>query len=493
MNEEQQQQQQQSRQEPEGGRGAGKSKESLLSRDAKLLITWVLVNSIPIGYMNVVPLVYLVDVGYDPSLIGAIYAAGAVANTIAYIPFGILADRYGRKIFVIIGGLVPAISYAIFGLTLDPTWLIIASVVGGVGFAGGLGVAIQSPAILPLLAASTSEKNRTMLFGVTNGAFILALTIGGLLSFLPSFLGSQFSLDSHIAHSYSYFLMALIVIVSTIPVLFVRERRNREEEVVSSSLSSSSSSSSSSSCSSIRPEATTITEGSAGGKGNQEEEEEKEKRKKKRKFSRKQLLPVASGRKIVNFSIIFAFAGLGLGVIVQLMPTWYALRFGTSETTAGLAIAVAEFAGIFSIPVIPRLVKQRGTVITSVATTILSAVFLGLTPLAGFFALAAAMLVFRNVFMTIAWPVQQSYMIGVVEESERATVVGITYTAWGVAASIATFLGGYLLGVGLLSVPFVISFASYVVSSLLLYYMFRHIRPPEEIELDVTSSEVKTT
>ena len=67
---------------------------SLLSRDAKLILTWVLVNSIPIGYMNVVPLVYLLQVGYDPSTIGAIYAFGAVANTIAYIPFGLLADRY---------------------------------------------------------------------------------------------------------------------------------------------------------------------------------------------------------------------------------------------------------------------------------------------------------------------------------------------------------------------------------------------------------------
>jgi len=32
----------------------------IVSRDAKLILTWVLVNSIPNGYMNVVPLLYLV-------------------------------------------------------------------------------------------------------------------------------------------------------------------------------------------------------------------------------------------------------------------------------------------------------------------------------------------------------------------------------------------------------------------------------------------------
>ena len=199
----------------------------ILSRDAKLILTWVLVNSIPIGYMNVVPLVYLLEVGYDPSTIGAIYALGAIANTVAYIPFGLLADRYGRKVFLIVGGFIPFISYAIFGLTLDPLWLIFASILGGIGLAGGLGVAMSTPSLLPLLAATTNDKNRTRLFGILQGAWIIALTIGALLSFLPSVLGSSFSLSSQVHHSYSYFAMSLLVAVSTIPVLFIKERKNR--------------------------------------------------------------------------------------------------------------------------------------------------------------------------------------------------------------------------------------------------------------------------
>ena len=167
--------------------GKPSSGSSLLSRDAKLILAWLVLNSIPIGYMNVVPLVYLLEVGFDPSLIGVIYAAGAVANTVAYIPFGILADKYGRKVFLIVGGFIPFVSYAIFGLTLNPYLLMFASVLGGVGLAGGLAVAINSPALLPLVAATVSDKDRTNLFGIMQGTWIVALTIGALLSFLPSY------------------------------------------------------------------------------------------------------------------------------------------------------------------------------------------------------------------------------------------------------------------------------------------------------------------
>ena len=246
--------------------------------------------------------------GYNPSLIGTIYALGAVANTIGYIPFGMLADRYGRKVFIIIGGFLPFFSYAIFGLTLNPTWLIFASILGGIGLAGGLGVAINSTALLALLTNTTNDKNRTFVFGALQGSWISAVTIGSLLSFLPSILIAAFSLDSYTAHSYSYFIMSGFVAVSTVIILFVKEKKTDRSYVPSQTTSSK----------------------MASWISNR--------------------LQIVSGKKILYFCILFSFVGLALGVIVQLIPTWYTLRFGTSETTAGLWIALAEFSGIFAIP-----------------------------------------------------------------------------------------------------------------------------------------------
>jgi len=401
--------------------------------------------------MNVVPLVYLVQVGYNPSVIGTIYALGAVANTIAYIPFGILADRYGRKFFVAVGGFLPFFSYAIFGLTLNPTWLIFASIIGGVGLAGGLGVAMNGTALLPLITETTTDKNRTLVFGALQGFWVLAVTIGSLLSFLPTLLSSIFSLSSYTAHSYSYFVMSTFVAFSIVPILFVREKR-ASEKVVTPSTSSTSG-----------------------------------------RFSKiSQRLQIVSGRKILYFSILFAFAGLGLGSIVQLMPTWYALRFGASETTAGLWVAIAEASGILAIPLIPKLVKRQGTVFTSSATMILSCVFLALMPFSASFEQAAIFFVIRATLTTISWPILQSYMMGIVSERERATVTGITYTAWGLTSSIGTYIGGTFLGEGQLNTPFVFGVVGYLIQAILLFLFFRKIKPPEELELDLGSREMPT-
>jgi MFS family permease len=101
---------------------------------------------------------------------------------------GFLADRYGRKWFLVAGTVIPCASYVIFGLTLNPGWLVFASALGGIGFAGGFAYAVANPAIIPLLARSTSDRNRTTMFGLSQGIFTLGLSIGALLSVVPTWL-----------------------------------------------------------------------------------------------------------------------------------------------------------------------------------------------------------------------------------------------------------------------------------------------------------------
>ena len=420
--------------------------ERLLTRDGRLLLFSTLLNSIPVGYINVVPLVYLAEIGYNPSIIGVIFSASAIANTIGLIPFGLLADKYGRKKLLIIGTLLPCVSYAIFGLTLDPTWLTIASIIGGVGFAGGLAGAVATPSIIPMLAASTSDTKRTTLFGILQGAWTLALTIGSLLSFLPSSLSSSFNQSDTAAHFESYFIMSGLAVVSVIPILFLKERRNSVDRQTSAGI-----------------------------------EQALPQLSQKRFLSGRIGFAVTSWSKIAMFSIVLALTGFGLGVLVQLLPTWYTLRYGASESTVGLWMAVANLATIISIPIIPRLVKRRGTVSTAAATGVAGACILALMPFTAVFETAAALFAIRSVSVGISWAVLQSYMMGVVSDSERATTIGFAYTAMGVGISFGTLIGGELLGAGLLALPFVAGVICYVVSSVALPLFFRNVKPPEEI------------
>jgi MFS family permease len=416
--------------------------DKLLTRDGKLLLSSILLNSIPFGYMNVVPLVYLAEIGYDPSVIGLIYAASALANTVGLIPFGFLADRYGRKWFAIVGSLIPFVSYAIFGLTLNPEWLIFAGALGGIGFAGGFAYAIANPALIPMIASSASGRNRTMFFGVTQGTWTLALSIGAVLSVLPSAFGYIFGQSSMVSHSESYFIMAGLMVVSIVPLLFYKESK-------------------------------IVLRGPILPGGVPQYV--------KRRFDRvRTRFPVTSWGKIVRFSVTFGLTGVGLGVLVQLLPTWFALRFGVSEDAVGLWIGLANAVSIIAIPIIPRLVSRRGTLVSSAITGIGASVFLAVMPFAGTFEGAAGLFVVRTALEAMAWAMLLSYTMGVVTETERATTTGIAFTAWGIGATVGTFVGGELLGAGLLSLPFVIGVLSYIAASVTLPLFFGGAKPPEE-------------
>jgi MFS family permease len=65
-------------------------------------------------------------------------------------------------------------------------------------------------------------------------------------------------------------------------------------------------------------------------------------------------------------------------------------------------------------------------------------------------------------------------------EAERATTTDIAFTAWGIGATVGTFVGGELLGAGLLLVPFVIGVVEYVAASAALPPFFGKARLPEE-------------
>lgn len=414
----------------------------VLTKGGRLLLASVFLNTVPLGFMNVVPLVYLAQIGYDPRTIGSVYAASAIANAVGLIPMGFLADRYGRKWFLVAGSLVPCLSYAIFGLTLSPTWLILAGALGGVGFAGGFAYALANPAVIPLLARSTSDKNRTTMFGLSQGIFTLGLSVGAVLSVVPSGLEVLLGTTSGTAHSYSYFLMSALVVASVLPLLFFIEPQERR----------------------------------LGSK--------------ERAPRKTPSLQVSSWSRMVKLSSIFVLTGVAVGIIVQLLPTWYALKFGVSEDVVGEWTALANGASICIIPIIPRLVRSRGTLFSSAATGVLSAAFLSLMPFAGSFEGAASIFVVRTLLEAMSWAMLLSYTMGIVPEFERATATGITFTAWGVGAAAGTYAGGVLFGDGLLSLPFLVGVAGYASASVLLPVFFRQSKLPEELPSIGLSREI---
>ena len=85
--------------------------------------------------------------------------------------------------------------------------------------------------------------------------------------------------------------------------------------------------------------------------------------------------------------------------------------------------------------------------------------------------------------MMMSNPAEQSLLMGLVSEDERATAAAISAALWRFPNSISTGLGAYIMGLGgflYLSLPFWICTGLYLTSISYFWITFKETRLPEE-------------
>jgi MFS family permease len=101
-------------------------------------------------------------------------------------------------------------------------------------------------------------------------------------------------------------------------------------------------------------------------------------------------------------------------------------------------------------------------------------VVMGFAPVAE---LAGGLWIARTIAMNSSWPVQQAYIMGIVEPSERSTASSLTYACWSIAAALTPPIGGLLLATHHFTAPFVLGGVCYVVAMAVFYWNFRAVHP----------------
>jgi len=390
-------------------------------------------NSLPLGFTLVVLPIYLSYIGFSAEVIGGITSASSIANTVALIPFAILADRYGRKIFVITGFSISALAFVLFGFTRDLNLLLIASAIGGVMFAGGFSAAVWTPAWTALLTEKAGRKDRTTAFAWAQGMWTISLTTGSLLSVLPATFQNAFKIDMAASFQYTFLVFAGIAIISGLVVLPVTEDGEHSE---------------------IQRYKPSLN-----------------------------LVSMRSFTHVSKFSLTLGMVGFAAGLSVQLLSLWFNKMYKVDAGTLGPWFAAAEATSLVVVPIIPRLTRVIGTSRTAFASQALSAVFLSLMVLAPSYEIAGTLYIIRNFLMNISWPVQQSYLMGTVPSNERASASAVTSMLWGVGNSIGPLLAGVFLtseSYVSISMPVFLGGLVYLASAVAFYLFFRHIQPPEE-------------
>ena len=102
------------------------------------------------------------------------------------------------------------------------------------------------------------------------------------------------------------------------------------------------------------------------------------------------------------------------------------------------------------------------------------------TPLSPHFLAASTVYTVRAFLMNMSSPLEQSMIMGLVEENERGAASGISSALWRLPNALSSSLGAWLMGLGLLHEPFFLATLFYVIAISLFWFFFRKTRMPEE-------------
>lgn len=393
-----------------------------MPKEAKYLIYASIMPAVAYGLIFTDISYFLTTVqGVPADFTGIVISAMGISTFVASIFLGIAADIYGRKKLLIVGNLLASIILAVLALTTDPVLLIAAAIFEGISEAA---VLASSNA---LLADKVENEKRTSLFSLYGFVQSLAFGLGSFaVPFVAVFeLVGFTNKDSHIL---LYVLIAILGAVSTLIMLKVSES----------------------------------------------------KRLKKPKAGETDFLPRKSKGVLLKYVLTGAIVAFGAGMVIPLMTLWFNLQYGISDTISAPILAVSSILVGFATLEAPWVAKRFGLVKAIVITQAVSTLFMFFVPFSPNYALAGFVYSIRALLMNMASPLSQSMIMGLVAEDERGAASGISGALWRLPNALSTFIGAWLMGIGLLAEPFFMATLFYIVSIMLFWYYFRKVKMPEE-------------
>ncbi len=192
--------------------------------------------------------------------------------------------------------------------------------------------------------------------------------------------------------------------------------------------------------------------------------------------SRRGIVPRKSLGIILKFSVTNLMIGLGAGLIIPLIPTWFYLRFNETDVFSGPLLATSSIVMGLAATASPGIAKRVGLVKGIVMTQLLSTVFLLAIPFSPNSLVAAPLYVVRSMLMNMSHPLSDTFLMNQIAEDERATASAFNAVIWRMPNAASTVIGASLLNTRDLSLPFYLCTLLYAVSISLFYALFRSIR-----------------
>jgi len=380
----------------------------------KAVIAQALV-AMSISVQNVDLGIYLRGMGYSPGEVGLLFSTTSIVAIALLLPGGILADTYGRRRIASLGLLIGGLVMLGYLYPINLFYLLSLAVLGGIGSA------LYGGSIAAILAdiAPTPER-RNLLFSVSASTYSLAGVLGSLAGGIPSYLAS----------------LGLSAWYQYLPVIAIMGGSLLQSSLLILS----------------------IGIGSTGNPGS----------------GRPSLvLPIKSRSVIIRGMAYGVLFSLSTGLIgSSIFSLWLNARYGASVGVISYIYAAAQFILMFAFLASPAIARKLGSVASIV--TLQAIGFSLLLPIILVDSLIAAGLLYASIIILLSMPnpILRSFIIGLVDPSERASASTVIALSMNLSSSLAPAVTGYYISAGLLKVPLYLSMLIGISSVALFYSLF---------------------
>jgi len=390
----------------------------VFDRDLKILTLSMSTRRLSMGSLEVVRAIYFSLLGLSPVEIGILLSIGTFVSALRHISFGVLSDRYGRKIFLVLGAIFATLRMVIYAVSRDFWLLALAQGIGAMGEGAGAG----QPVVSGFIADKIEPTDRPKVFSTLSITNAIAATFGSLMAGLPAIFQVSMKVDVLTAHNYLFWIGALGAGISVILSILLSE--NVVLEAKESQLN--------------------LVE---------------------------HVTPKRPWDVIFKFSLIRSTSGLGMGLIYSLMPLYFFQRFGVGGEYLGPVYALSRFLSIFSYLLVPRVVEKLGNVQTLVISRVSSAIGAIVFTFSSHLSLCVGLLVFMRILNMFSMPIRQTLATSIVKQDEIATTIGISNFARMGIRTIAPTTAGYMFEVVSYTMPFLTG-AIFLVINAVMYKLF---------------------
>jgi MFS family permease len=376
------------------------------------------------GLIAILLPVYLLALGYSAVQVGVIATAALLGSSFLTIGIGAMGSRHDfRRLLIAAAGLMVATGVA-FALIDDFALLLVVAFAGTINPSAG-NVSIFVPLEHTVLTREVAHSDRTRMFARYSLVGALAAALGALAAALPHYLIVA-GVSEITALKAMFVLYAALGVVGSLLYSRIPKRAPPSKDAPRAVLG-------------------------------------------------------PSKHIVYKLAALFSLDAFSSGFVVQsLMALWLFERFDVSLATAGVFFFWTSVASAFSFPVAARIAKHIGLVNTMVFTHIPASLCLVAAAFAPTLPIAIALLLVRAFLVQMDVPTRSSYVMAVVTEPERPAAASFTSVPRGLASAIAPTITGAMFATSGYIWPFVISGVLKISYDLILLFMFRHVKPPEE-------------